>query len=137
MFDTAVTLTVIETVGALMPHSGQKEQVHGLVPSVLSGALVLQLSLCCVLPRMLTLCSMRQGTLFLCLYRYPTDLPSIECVSLTHVIAKLMSPGTLSLIQSKSGFMWEKLLFCLSSYAGIVCELHNMAKTFSKVGRHF
>ena len=73
----------------------------------------------------------------LCLYRYPTDLPSIECVSLTHVIAKLMSPGTLSLIQSKSGFMWEKLLFCLSSYAGIVCELHNMAKTFSKVGRHF
>ena len=37
--------------------------------------------------------------------------------------------------------MWEKLLFCLTEMvhnnAGIVCELHNMAKTFSKVGRHF
>ena len=78
----------------------------------------------------------------LCLYRYPTDLPSIECVSLTqcHVIANfetlnayvtwhiIFDPVKEWIHVGEVTFLFDRD----GSYAGMICELHNYDQDISK-----
>ena len=84
-----------------------------------------------------------------CLYRYPTDLPSIECVSLTHVITNFETSNAyvawhIIFDPVKEWIHVGEVTFLFDrdgSYAGMICELHNNTHGqdifMLKVGRHF